>query len=278
MNKKSKRSLKAAELENHPLMRELYHRAEAQLRKQRHTKSSAAPVPRWPTGPERLLHELQVHEIELELQNSELRQARDKLEVALENYTDLYDFAPVGYFTLAASGAIHRANLTGASLVGIERSRLVNRPFGQLVPAALRPAFNAFLKKVFASPAKQSLDVEILRPGQPSLAVNIEAQRLLNGEECRAAVMDITERKQAGVAQRRVEVLAASNHKLELEIVRRHAVEVSLKQSEQHQLRLLAESQRMQEQLRNLSRQVLLAQEVNANASAVNCTMSSPRR
>ena len=131
------------------------------------------------------------------MQNTELRQARDQLEVALENYTDLYDFAPVGYFTLAADGIIQFVNLTGASLVGLERSRLVGRAFGQLFSAEMRPVFNAFLKKVFASEAKQSGDFELQRPGRLPQSVNIEAQRLDNRQECRAVVMDITERQRA---------------------------------------------------------------------------------
>ena len=89
-----------------PMMAELYHRAEAKLRNQKKSQRSKAGAPQTNTDPQRLLHELEVHQIELEMQNAELRQARDELEVALENYTDLYDFAPVGYFTLAASGAI----------------------------------------------------------------------------------------------------------------------------------------------------------------------------
>jgi PAS domain S-box-containing protein len=117
--------------------------------------------------------------------------------VALENYTDLYDFAPVGYFTLAADGVIRFVNLTGASLVGLERSRLVGQPFGRLFPAERRPAFDAFLKHVFASEAKQSGDFELLRPGRLPQSVNLEAQRLDNRPECRAVVMNITERKRA---------------------------------------------------------------------------------
>src|ERR1035441_6500085 len=101
---------------------QLRSRAEARLREQKQLKAGVAT-----TGADsrRLLHELQVHQIELEMQNAELRQARDELEVALENYTDLYDFAPAGYFTLATDGTIRQVNLTGAHLVGIERSRLV---------------------------------------------------------------------------------------------------------------------------------------------------------
>jgi len=71
--------------------------------------------------PLRLLHELQVHQIELEMQNEELRQARSEVETALEKYADLYDFAPVGYVSLDPVGTIRSANLTGAGLLNVER-------------------------------------------------------------------------------------------------------------------------------------------------------------
>ena len=223
---------------------QLRSRAEARLREQKKLKAGIAK-----TGADfrRLLHELQVHQIELEMQNAELRQARDELEVALENYTDLYDFAPSGYFTLAATGAILQANLTGATLVGIERSRLLGQSFGRLVSAEFRPAFSAFLEQVFAGHAKQSGDFELAGKGQPLRFVNIEAQCLLNGQECRATVVDITARKSAEEARDRLDVITASNRKLEQEIIRRKTLEQALKLSEQ--------------QSRHLSREILLAQE-----------------
>ena len=157
----------------------LRRRAESRLR--RHQAKPAAN--RAEADSVRGLHELQVHQIELELQNAELRTTRDELEAALENYTDLYDFAPVGYFTLAASGVINQVNLTGANLVDLERSRLVGRQFEHLLPADLRPAFNVFLTRVFMGPTRQSGDFAILRPGQPPRIVNIDAQRLLSRQE-----------------------------------------------------------------------------------------------
>ena len=71
---------------------------------------------------ERQVHELEVHQIELEMQNEELREAREAMEALLEKYTDLYDFAPVGYLTLDQQGVICEANLAGASLLGMARS------------------------------------------------------------------------------------------------------------------------------------------------------------
>ena len=226
---------------------QLRRRAEDRLRERPRHQRSTAVVPTSDADAKRLLHELQVHQIELEMQNAELRQARDELEVALDNYTDLYDFAPSGYFTFAPTGAILQANLTGATLVGIERSRLVGQSFGRLISAKFRPAFSAFLEHVFAGQNKQAGDFELACQGQPLRFVNIEAQCLLNGQECRVAVMDITARKVAEAARSRLEAVTASNRKLEQEIIRRKKLEQALKTSEQ--------------QLRQLSHEILLAQE-----------------
>ncbi len=87
---------------------------------------------------QRLVQELQIHQIELEMQNEELKQARDEAEAERERYLDLYDFAPVGYFTLDRDGVIRQVNLTGARLLGLERSRLLNRRFGHFVSQADR--------------------------------------------------------------------------------------------------------------------------------------------
>ncbi|MEO8614148.1 MAG: PAS domain S-box protein [Luteolibacter sp.] len=143
----------------------------------------------------RLVHELEVHQIELEMQNSELRAARDEAESILEKYTDLYDFAPVGYFTLSPDGTILLSNLTGSLQVGIERSRLVGKSFNLLVTREQRPSFQSFLRQVFEEHVKQSIDSELLSRDSFPKAVNIEAHRSPNGRECRVAVIDIAQRK-----------------------------------------------------------------------------------
>ena len=99
--------------------------------------------------PQRLVHELEVHQIELEMQNAELIQARDELEVSRNTYAELYDFAPVGYFTLDARGLIREANLTGAQLLERERGLLANTPFSSFIADAEgREIFSHHLKSV----------------------------------------------------------------------------------------------------------------------------------
>ncbi|MBC8039267.1 MAG: PAS domain S-box protein [Opitutaceae bacterium] len=143
----------------------------------------------------RLLQELQIHQIELELQNEELQQAKAEVDASLEKFADLYDFSPSGYFTLAADGTIQLVNLTGATLLGFERARLLGRSFGHLVAADHRPAFKVFLKEVFANSARRSGEFDLLGQGSSPLTVSIDAQRLPSGMECRAVVVDITARK-----------------------------------------------------------------------------------
>ena len=155
----------------------------------------------------RLLHELQVHQIELEMQNEELLQARDEAEAALGKYTDLYDFAPVGYFTLDREGIIRSLNLTGAALLGVERSRLIDRRFGLFVAVETGPVFTAFLGKVFTSPVKEECEVMLLKEGNSPHFVHVEAIANPSGQECRIVVMDITERRRAQDALRKSEEL-----------------------------------------------------------------------
>ena len=177
---------------------ELRRRAEKRLKA---SKKQEAP-PRTEEETQRILHELQVHQIELEMQNEEMRQARAEVEAGLERYKDLYDFAPVGYVTLGRDGTIRQVNLTGARLLGVERARLVNRRFGRFVSDDSHSAFAAFLQKVFANQAKESCEVALLKEGNHPFCVRIEATVSEDGQECRAVVADITERKQAEEALR----------------------------------------------------------------------------
>jgi PAS domain S-box-containing protein len=261
MNRKPKTSVESVELRR---------RAEDRLRRQRTSQRSKTKDAKPAVDTGRLPHELQVHQVELEMQNAELQEVRDRMDIQLEKYTDLFDFAPVGYFSMDDQGRILEVNLTGAALLGVERSRLINQRFPRFVVPESQRTFMAFLERVCAGTGKQVCEAALFRQGEATFWAGLQGTSGIGGSSkwCRVAVSDVSSRKQAEEvlrrdedAHHRIEVLAASNLKLEQEIVQRHAVEESLKQSERDQSQLLAQSRQMQEELRLLSRQVLVAQE-----------------
>jgi PAS domain S-box-containing protein len=252
MQKKSRTAAEAAELRR---------RVEARLRGQpRHPA-----LPRTEADAKWLVHELQVNQLELEMQNTALQEARDKAEILLETYTDLYDFAPVGYFSVDEQGLILEVNLTGAALLGIERTRLINRRLQSFVAPTSRAAFRAFFKKIFAGSGKQICEASLLDEHGIPFWADLQAASAgsFRGARkwCRVAISDLTTLKQAEEVRQRLEALAAANRELKREIVQRRKAEVALKKSEAHYANLFEQSLHMQEQLRHLSRQLLLTQE-----------------
>jgi PAS domain S-box-containing protein len=240
---------------------ELRRHAEKRLREKLSKRGQA----RTEAETHRLVHELEVHQIELEIQNEEVQNARDKLETALDQYSELYDFAPVGYFSLDDQGRILKVNLTGAALLGVPRPRLINRLFMSFVLPASRPFFVTFLERVLGAMGGQVCEAELLKDNATSFWASFHGTSSISGKGnkkwCRVVVSDITSLKQAQEAQRRVEALAAANAELRQEIIRRQAVERCLEESKQEQIQLLQQSQEMHDELRLLSRQVISAQE-----------------
>jgi PAS domain S-box-containing protein len=149
-----------------------------------------------------LVHELQVHQIELEMQNEELKRTKLVAEDALAKYSDLYDFAPVGLFDLNEQGIILEVNLAGATLLGVERRNLSKRNFLKFVVSKDRASFDDFRKKTFETPAKQTCELSLLRDGKPIIYVRIEGTADVesppNERVCHIAVVDITDTKKAG--------------------------------------------------------------------------------
>ena len=139
---------------------ELRHRAEVRLQ-QKFTSPSPDLVQ---TDNEQLIQELQVHQIELEMQNEELRDAQNQLEQTLRRYTDLYEFAPVGYLTLTENGAIQAVNLTGVTLLGRERASLIGRRLSLFIAEQSRPMFNFFLGRMQESASKAICEVTFNLP------------------------------------------------------------------------------------------------------------------
>jgi two-component system CheB/CheR fusion protein len=175
-------------------------RAEARLgEKSGKTKGHVAKESR------RLVHELQVHQMELQLQNEELQKAWAEAEAALKQYSDLYDFAPVGYLTLARDGTIEKVNLTGARLLGMERSRLVGARFGAFVSPECCPILDALLLQASKNQAKYVCDVALRPEKTAPFWVHIEAVVSHDGRFS-VVFSDITERKRTEKIQQEGEV------------------------------------------------------------------------
>ena len=147
-----------------------------------------------------LVHELQVHQIELEMQNEELRMAQGQLGESLAKYSDLYDFAPVGYLTLNRDGLILEANLTFAAQLGIGRGRLIDTPLWLYTAAPDRGKLRSHLDRVFKTNERRPCELRLQRPSGPKCYVQLDSIRVLNAggaELCRTSVTDISIRKEA---------------------------------------------------------------------------------
>ena len=114
-------------------------------------------------GERRLMHELQVHQIELEMQNDALRQAQVALEESRDRYADLYEFAPVGYLTLNDIGLITEVNLTGADLFGEDRAKLLHRRFLSLIVSADQDRWHRHFLSARRHHGKQTCELKLNR-------------------------------------------------------------------------------------------------------------------
>ncbi|MDP1553358.1 MAG: PAS domain S-box protein [Methanobacteriaceae archaeon] len=145
------------------------------------------------------IHELHVHQIELEIQNEELREAQIKLEESRREYFDLYNFAPVGYFTLDKEGIILKANLAGSELLGVERLNLHKSAFIQYIKTDQRNKFHQHLKKVLKTGNKNTVNLKLIRMSNNSFYAHFETIKVLhdngNFKEFRITVTDITKLK-----------------------------------------------------------------------------------
>ena len=171
----------------------LRQKAEERLKKQQSKTASVSSE----ADKLKLIHELEVHQIELEMQNEELVIAKEKAELAEEKYTALYDFAPCGYLSLSNEGKITEINFAAAKMLGKERLRLIKRQLVSYLSHNTRSVFNLFLEKVFASKVKQSCEVTIATEGSIPIYVTINGIVSQNDENCFLTLIDITDRKQA---------------------------------------------------------------------------------
>jgi PAS domain S-box-containing protein len=150
---------------------------------------------------QKLVHNLQVHQVELEMQNNELRRARQELEEARDRFVDLYDFAPLPLLTLSQDGEVLEANLAAARLLGLERKALIHRKFSRFFPAETQDAFTLYCRQVLRSETRQTSEVTLKSATGGFLTVRVEGiaaeDPVTHESNCRLSLSDITERKEA---------------------------------------------------------------------------------
>ncbi len=147
------------------------------------------------TGILKLIQELEIHQVELELQNQELIRSRKEQQEAIDKYSELYDFAPIGYFSLNRQGVIERLNLCGANLLGSDRSRLKDKLFWNFLDDKSKNTFYVFLQEVFKSTGKESCEISLLKGGTELVFSQLTGIVSENKEICFLTAIDITERK-----------------------------------------------------------------------------------
>ena len=180
-----------------PLSVSLRHKAEEQLSKlhsdEKSIESEADAL--------KLRHELEVYQLELELQNEQLQAALEKSELAAKKYADLYneiyDFSPVGYFTVDVEGKIRELNLFGANLLGGTRASLINANIKQFITKDTLLAFHDFFLKTFEGESKQTCEVRLTGKEYPSTYLHLEGFASENGLSCLVTAVDVTARNKA---------------------------------------------------------------------------------
>ncbi len=201
-------------------------RAEAVARKKA-TQSLENLVTLSPEETQSMLHELQVHQIQLEMQNEELRRTQEELEASRKRYFDLYDLAPVGYCTLSERDLILEANLTATTLLGVARSVLVKQPMTRFIFVADERIFYVHRKQLLNTGTPQACELRMVKPDKTTFWARLEmtAARNYGGVSpvgdfqgapvYRVVISNISERKQAETEMRKLEEQVQQTQKLE---------------------------------------------------------------
>ncbi|MBC8246916.1 MAG: response regulator [Deltaproteobacteria bacterium] len=166
-----------------------------------------------------LIHELRVHQIELEMQNEELRRIQEALEEARDRYSDLYDFAPIGYFTISKKGMVLEANLRGVTMLGVERGSLIDSPFSRMVSTETQEAFYFHRNKLFETKTMQTCALKLIKKDGTEFHAQLESIVVQDAEgdfsRIRTAVSDITERMRAEEEKIKFEAKSKQVQKME---------------------------------------------------------------
>ena len=218
----------------------------------------AAPAGMAATDATRLLHELQVHQVELELQNRELREARAELEAALGRYTELYESAPVAYFTLDRRGTILQHNPIARKLLGVPSATLIGQPLHKFVASEDLVGLITLLADCVRQRGRTSRDLAMINPAAPGqrVYVHLEVANHPQDETFRVAVADISDRKAAEEARQRSE---AKFHALYAAMIEGVALHELVFDAEGHPVDyVLLEVNPAFESILNLSREAVL--------------------
>ncbi len=151
------------------------------------------------------LHELRVHQIELQMQNEELRRAHVELDLARSRYFDLYDLAPTGYFTLSAPGVILQVNLTAVTMLGATRNVVLGRAFYRCIHEGDQGALHSLLRRLDESGERQSVELRVRREDRSVFWAQLVVTTARNESgalEQRVMMSDVTARKEAELARR----------------------------------------------------------------------------
>jgi PAS domain S-box-containing protein len=222
-------------------------RAEQMLVKQKERLQELAS-----TNLKKLVHELGTHQIELEMQNEELRRSQAEIETSRRKYADLFDFSPVGYFTFDKSGLIREVNHTGAGMLGFEKRSLIAMPIQNFIEPDDRTVFRKHLSEVFNTQIRQTCELNLR--GKKGVMFPVQLQSICadsgNGilDSCRTAFSNISERRKAEAEARRLDkelqrVLLVERELREAELRReRRQIKEDLRVSKEQYQRLFESS------------------------------------
>jgi len=200
-----------------------------------------------PEQAQEILHELRVHQIELEMQNEELRQAQAELETSRARYFDLYDLAPVGYLTLSKQGTILEANLTASKLLGVKQGALVRRPLTHFIHLADDDIYNEHCSRLFKTGKPQVFEMRLVKHDGSQFWARLEASAARGADNtpvCRVVIINITDRKLAEEALQ--QAYNETEEKVELrtrELQRANRALRMLKECDEARLRASSESE-----------------------------------
>jgi chemotaxis protein methyltransferase CheR len=173
-----------------------------------------------PIETRRMLHELRVHQIELEMQNEELRRAQVELDASMERYFDIYDLAPVGYCTLSKKGLILEANLTAATLLNVTRGELVRQTITRFILKEDQDIYYRHRKHLFETGKPQMCELRMVKQDGTSFWVRLDSTvvKYSDGEtQCRVVIIDITEHKRVEEVENAIAEIKRNKELLEIE-------------------------------------------------------------